>query len=81
LNARPHIGDGVIRRFGGGAVRSKKIPEEDQLHGQNGIRVSFSATAKLIGSDVSRDNYGPSNPSKVTACGLLLYKAGTRPAA
>ena len=61
----------MIRRFGGGAVRSKKILE-------NGIQVSFSATAKLIGSDVSRDNYGP---SKVTACGLLLYKAGTRPAA
>jgi len=78
LNAPSHIGDGVIRRFGGGAVRSKKILEEDQPHGQNGIQVSFSATAKLIGSDVSRNNYGP---SKVTACGLLLYKAGTRPAA
>jgi hypothetical protein len=47
--------------------------EEDQLHAQNGIQVSFSTTAKLIENDVSRNNY---DPSKVTACGLLLYRAG-----
>jgi hypothetical protein len=40
---------------------------------QNGIQVSFGAAAKLVGNDVSRNNY---TPAKVTACGLLLYKAG-----
>ena len=40
---------------------------------QNGIQVSFAATAKLVGNDVSLNNY---SPAKVTACGLLIYKAG-----
>lgn len=40
---------------------------------QNGIQISFDATAKLVGNDVSLNNY---TPPKVTACGLLLYKAG-----
>jgi hypothetical protein len=40
---------------------------------ENGIQVSFGAAAKLVGNDVSRNNY---TPAKVTACGLLLYKAG-----
>jgi hypothetical protein len=40
---------------------------------QNGIQVSFGAAAKLFGNDVSLNNY---TPAKVTACGLLLYKAG-----
>jgi parallel beta-helix repeat protein len=40
---------------------------------QNGIQVSFGTSAKLFGNDVSRNNY---TPSKVTACGLLIYKAG-----
>jgi hypothetical protein len=40
---------------------------------QNGIQISFGATAKLVGNDVSLNNY---TPSKVTACGLLIYKAG-----
>jgi hypothetical protein len=40
---------------------------------QNGIQVSFGATAKLTGNTVSGNNY---TPSKVTACGLLIYKAG-----
>jgi hypothetical protein len=40
---------------------------------QNGIQISFGATAKLVGNTVSLNNYVP---SKVTACGLLLYKAG-----
>jgi hypothetical protein len=39
---------------------------------QNGIQISYGATAKVIGNDVSRNNYAP---SKVTACGLLIYKA------
>ena len=40
---------------------------------QNGIQISFGATAKLVDNNVSLNNYVP---SKVTACGLLLYKAG-----
>jgi hypothetical protein len=40
---------------------------------QNGIQISFDAAAKLSGNNVSLNNY---TPSKVTACGLLLYKAG-----
>ena len=40
---------------------------------QNGIQISFGASAKLVGNDVSLNNY---TPSKVTACGLLIYKAG-----
>ena len=40
---------------------------------QNGIQISFDATAKLSGNNVSLNNY---SPAKVTACGLLLYKAG-----
>jgi hypothetical protein len=40
---------------------------------QNGIQVSFKATAKLVGNDVSLNNY---SPPKVVACGLLIYKAG-----
>jgi hypothetical protein len=40
---------------------------------ENGIQVSFKATAKLVGNDVSENYY---SPPKVTACGLLLYKAG-----
>jgi hypothetical protein len=40
---------------------------------QNGIQISFGATAKLVANNVRLNNYAP---SKVTACGLLLYKAG-----
>jgi parallel beta-helix repeat protein len=40
---------------------------------QNGIQISFGATAMLTGNDVSLNNY---TPAKVTACGLLIYKAG-----
>ena len=40
---------------------------------QNGIQISFGASAKLVGNDVSLNRY---LPAKVTACGLLLYKAG-----
>jgi hypothetical protein len=40
---------------------------------QNGIQVGFGATASLVDNDVSRNNY---TPPKVTACGLLIYKAG-----
>jgi hypothetical protein len=40
---------------------------------QNGIQVSFKATAKLVGNNVSLNNY---SPPKVVACGLLIYKAG-----
>lgn len=39
---------------------------------QNGIQISYGATAKLTGNDVSLNNY---LPAKVTACGLLIYKA------
>lgn len=40
---------------------------------QNGIQVSFGGSARLVGNDVSLNNY---TPPKITACGLLLYKAG-----
>jgi hypothetical protein len=40
---------------------------------QNGIQISFGATAQLAGNNVSLNNY---TPPKVTACGLLIYKAG-----
>lgn len=40
---------------------------------QNGIQISFGASARLVDNDVSLNNY---SPSKVTACGLLIYKAG-----
>jgi parallel beta-helix repeat protein len=40
---------------------------------QNGIQVSFGATAKITGNTVTGNDY---TPPKVTACGLLIYKAG-----
>jgi hypothetical protein len=40
---------------------------------QNGIQVSFGGSAKVFGNEVTLNNYAP---SKITACGLLLYKAG-----
>jgi parallel beta-helix repeat protein len=40
---------------------------------QNGIQVSFGASARVFGNNVSLNNY---SPSKVTACGLLIYQAG-----
>lgn len=40
---------------------------------QNGIQISFGASAKLFGNNVSLNNY---TPAKITACGLLIYKAG-----
>jgi hypothetical protein len=39
---------------------------------QNGIQISLGATAKLTGNTVSLNNY---TPAKITACGLLIYKA------
>jgi parallel beta-helix repeat protein len=39
---------------------------------QNGIQVSFGTTARLFGNDVSGNWY---TPNKVTATGLLIYKA------
>ena len=40
---------------------------------QNGIQISFGATARVFGNTVTANNY---TPTKVTACGLLIYKAG-----
>ena len=40
---------------------------------QNGIQVSYGATAKITNNTVTANNYAP---PKVTACGLLIYKAG-----
>ena len=40
---------------------------------QNGIQISFGATAKVTNNAVTGNNY---TPAKVTACGLLLFKAG-----
>ncbi len=40
---------------------------------QNGIQVSFGTSARLFDNNVSLNNY---TPAKVTACGLLIYRAG-----
>jgi hypothetical protein len=40
---------------------------------QNGIQISFGASAKVTENNVTRNDY---TPTKVTACGLLLFKAG-----
>ena len=40
---------------------------------QNGIQISFGATAQVVGNSVTGNDY---SPPKVTACGLLIYKAG-----
>jgi len=40
---------------------------------QNGIEISFGGSAEVIGNEVSLTAY---TPDKVTACGLLIYKAG-----
>jgi hypothetical protein len=40
---------------------------------QNGIQISFGATASLTGNSVSGHFY---TPATVTACGLLFYQAG-----
>jgi hypothetical protein len=40
---------------------------------QNGIQISYGASARLVDNNVSLNNY---TPAKITACGLLIYKAG-----
>jgi hypothetical protein len=40
---------------------------------QNGIQISFGATASVTGNTVSGHFY---TPATVTACGLLFYQAG-----
>jgi len=40
---------------------------------QNGIQISFGASARVTGNNVTGNDY---TPAKVTACGLLLFKAG-----
>jgi hypothetical protein len=40
---------------------------------QNGIQISFGASATVKGNTVSGDNY---TPTSYVACGLLLYQAG-----
>ena len=40
---------------------------------QNGIQISFGATARVFGNIVTANDY---LPAKVTGCGLLIYKAG-----
>jgi len=51
---------------GGGALG-------DGYAAQNGIQVSLGASASVIGNTVRGNDY---TPPGVTACGLLLYKAG-----
>jgi hypothetical protein len=50
------------------------------LAAQNGIQISFGASAELIGNTATAHDY---TPKSFQACGLLLYKAGgvraTRP--
>ena len=41
--------------------------------GQNGIQVSRGATARLGGNTISNNYY---SPKSVTACGVIIYKAG-----
>lgn len=40
---------------------------------QNGVQVSFGTSARLFDNEVSLNNHAPAT---VTACGLLIYKAG-----
>ncbi len=56
-------------------IKNNTVTGDDAINyiAQNGIQVSFAATAKLVGNNVSLNNYAP---AKVTACGLLIYKAG-----
>lgn len=67
---------GIVARDGGKVtIRDNTVTGEGGITyiAQNGIQVSFGTSAKVFGNDVSRNNY---TPSKVTACGLLIYKAG-----
>jgi hypothetical protein len=69
--------NGVVISGSGAAVtvRDNTVRGEGAITyiAQNGIQISFGASAKLFGNDVSLNNY---SPPKVTACGLLIYKAG-----
>ena len=67
---------GIVARDGGKVVISDNtVTGEGGITyiAQNGIQVSFGTSAKLFDNDVSLNNY---TPAKVTACGLLIYKAG-----
>jgi hypothetical protein len=67
---------GIVARDGGKVtISDNTVTGEGGIIyiAQNGIQVSFGTSAKLFGNDVSLNNY---TPSKVTACGLLIYKAG-----
>ena len=69
--------NGVVVSGSGAAVtvRSNTVTGEGEISyiAQNGIQISFGATARVFGNIVSLNNY---TPPKVTACGLLIYKAG-----
>jgi hypothetical protein len=84
----PTRGEGISRNRGkaangvdAGAVKTSVSVLNNVVTGegaityiaQNGIQVSFGVAAKLVGNVVSLNRY---TPAKVTACGLLLYKAG-----
>jgi parallel beta-helix repeat protein len=67
---------GIVARDGGKVtINDNTVTGEGGISyiAQNGIQVSFGTSAKLFSNDVSLNNY---TPSKVTACGLLIYKAG-----
>jgi hypothetical protein len=40
---------------------------------QNGIQISYGASATVKGNTISGDNY---TPTSYVACGLLIYQAG-----
>jgi len=63
-------GSGAVVTLNGNTVAGEG---EVNYIAQNGIQVSFGASARLFDNNVSLNDY---TPSKVTACGLLIYKAG-----
>jgi len=67
---------GIVVRDGGQVtINENNVTGEGPISyiAQNGIQVSFGASARLFDNDVILNNY---EPAKVTACGLLIYKAG-----
>ena len=59
---------------GAEASEPGRVPHCDlRLLSGVGIKVSFGATAKVTANTVTGNDY---TPAKVTACGLLIYKAG-----
>jgi hypothetical protein len=68
---------GIVARDGGNVtINDNSVTGfgPDEMIAQNGIQVSFGTSARLYGNDVTGNDY--TGPAKVTATGLLIYKAG-----